>query len=125
MREPIKRWTFVLEEDSDLNVFADAHQCKDGDYVLYTDHSARVAELEGRVAMLREALWVAVEHCALYHGETINVVVDGRKALTATESTAAEYRKQIENEALERAAMKFEDFGYRRTADDLRNMKKG
>jgi hypothetical protein len=73
----------------------------------------RGAQLEAQVAMLREALEkISSRHAIVgstgdYRKGQIDALNECRivadSALAATESTAAEYRRTIENEALERA----------------------
>jgi hypothetical protein len=71
---------------------------------------ARGAQQEAQVAMLRERLQDVL---ALDPREAFDVVNEIRKmafvALDATESTAAKYRRQIENDTLERAALHFDE----------------
>lgn len=107
MSKPVKRYkleTIYKQLVSHYLVGDD----KEGDYVPYTDYSSRVAELGSQVAMLREALEEirrlnfssAAHNGAGYYARQV-----AEAALAATESTAAEYRKRIEVEALERVAM--------------------
>jgi hypothetical protein len=77
-------------------------------------------ELQAQVAMLREALLIGRArtmddingaHPGEAKDDAIADLVLINKTLAATESTEAEYRKQIENGALERAARHFEAMG--------------
>ncbi len=81
---------------------------------------ARGAQQEAQVAMLREALdgflscdpsfkHVTIDRLEkMEQTKLVPIVLKARKAMDATESTAAEFVKQIESEALERAAQGFD-----------------
>jgi hypothetical protein len=72
-------------------------------------------ELQAQVAMLREALLIGrartmddINGAREAKDDAIADLVIINKTLAATKSTEAEYRRQIENEALERAAQGFD-----------------
>jgi hypothetical protein len=96
----------LLEAETAEQIIA----CRNELLTAWMGWQARGAQQEAQVAMLREAL------ATLLHIEESGMAVIGwedakakaHAALAATESTAADYRKQIENEALERAAQGFD-----------------
>jgi hypothetical protein len=73
-------------------------------------------ELQAQVAMLREALLIGrartmddINGAREAKDDAIADLVIINKTLAATESTEAEYRRTIENEVLERAALHFDE----------------
>jgi LmbE family N-acetylglucosaminyl deacetylase len=77
--------------------------------------SDRYVREPAQVSALREALQKCRDHIVLHDDEGLAIHSDliqaADAALTATDSTAAECRKKIENEVLERAARHFEAMG--------------
>jgi tRNA U34 5-carboxymethylaminomethyl modifying GTPase MnmE/TrmE len=82
-------------------------ECRNELLTAWMGWQARGAQQEAQVAMLREAIndYMALHDNELDYESSLKRL---EEALAATESTEADYRKQIENEALERAAQGFD-----------------
>ncbi len=105
LRTEAEEWD---EQETD-HVYRLMRRAADALDALTTELAAAKAERDA----LREALQKCRDHIVLHDDEGLAIHSDliqaADAALTATESTAAECRRTIENEALERAALHFDE----------------